>query len=115
MKTGKPEFAHQAKPCKMAHLKRLYRLGTLMSELVNEDILLWEKKDNQENGDAQEYVTAKDSYNELFPFAKPCQNGLGRGTLKYCGILGMRFFMIRRNIIFIRTITVSIWEGGRMK
>ena len=67
VKTGKPEFAHKVKPCKMAHLKRLNRLGTLMSELVNEDIPLWEKKDNEESGDVQEYVTAKDSYNELFP------------------------------------------------
>lgn len=48
-------------------MKRLHRLGILMSELVNEDIPLWEKKDNQEDGDSQEYVTAKDSYHELFP------------------------------------------------
>ena len=67
VKTGKPEFAHKVKPCKMAHLKRLNRLGTLMSELVNEDSPVWEKKDNEESGDVQEYVTAKDSYNELFP------------------------------------------------
>lgn len=32
------------------------RMGILMSELVNEDIPLWEKKDNQEDGDFQEYV-----------------------------------------------------------
>lgn len=67
VKTGVPEFNEGTKPCKKTHLKRLHRLGVLMSELVNEDIPLWEKKDNQENGDVQEYVTSKDSYNELFP------------------------------------------------
>ncbi len=67
VKTGVPKFNEGTKPCKKAHLKRLHRLGVLMSKLVNEDIPLWEKKDNQENGDVQEYVTSKDSYNELFP------------------------------------------------
>ena len=38
-----------------------------MSELYNEDIPLWEKKDNEEEGDVRDYVTSKDSYNELFP------------------------------------------------
>lgn len=51
----------------MAHLRRLNRLGTLMRELVNEDIPLWEKKDNEAYGEIREYVTAKDSYNEMFP------------------------------------------------
>lgn len=54
VKTGVPEFNEGTKPCKKTHLKRLHRLGVLMSELVNEDIPLWEKKDNQENGDVQE-------------------------------------------------------------
>lgn len=67
VKTGIPEFNEKVKPCKKAHLKRLNRLGRLMSELVNEDIPLWEKKENQENGDYEEYVTSKASYNELFP------------------------------------------------
>lgn len=51
VKTGVPEFNEKAKSCKKAHLKRLHRLGILMSELVNEDIPLWEKKDNQEDDD----------------------------------------------------------------
>ncbi len=74
----------KGKPCKMAHLKRLNRLGTLMSGLSNEDIPLWEKKDNEESGDVQEYVTAKDSYKELFP-------GLSERTRQ-------RDFQVLRNI-----------------
>ena len=84
VKTGKPEFNDKGKPCKMAHLKRLNRLGTLMSGLSNEDIPLWEKKDNEESGDVQEYVTAKDSYKELFP-------GLSERTRQ-------RDFQVLRNI-----------------
>lgn len=38
-----------------------------MSELANEDIPLWMKKDNQADGCVKEYVTAKDCYQELFP------------------------------------------------
>ena len=51
----------------MAHLKRLNRLGKLMSGLENDDIPLWEKKDNEEDGEVREYFTAKDSYNRMFP------------------------------------------------
>lgn len=65
--TGIPKLNEKAAPCKMAHLKRLNRLGRLMSQLVNEDIPLWEKKDNEEEGEIREYVTAKDSYNQMFP------------------------------------------------
>ena len=67
VKTGKPEFNDKGKPCKMAHLKRLNRLGKLMSGLENDDIPLWEKKDNEEDGEVREYFTAKDSYNQMFP------------------------------------------------
>ena len=66
-KTGRPEWNDKVKPCKMVHLKRLNRLGILMSELVNEDIPSWEKKDFQGSGDVREYITARDSYRELFP------------------------------------------------
>ena len=38
VKTGVPEFNEGTKPCKKTHLKRLHRLGVLMSKLVNEDI-----------------------------------------------------------------------------
>ena len=62
-----PEFNSETKPRRQAHLKRLNRLGTLMEMLVNEDIPLWEKKENEEEGDFREYQTSKDSYNELFP------------------------------------------------
>lgn len=65
--TGIPELNEKAAPCKKAHLKRLNRLGRLMSGLENEDIPLWEKKDNEEDGDVREYFTAKDSYNQMFP------------------------------------------------
>lgn len=65
--TGIPELNEKAAPCKKAHLKRLNRLGKLMSGLENEDIPLWEKKDNEEDGDVREYFTAKDSYNQMFP------------------------------------------------
>ncbi|MEY8336974.1 hypothetical protein AALB16_02950 [Lachnospiraceae bacterium 62-35] len=67
VKTGIPEFNEKTAPCKKAHLKRLNRLGRLMSELENEDIPLWEKRDNQGDGDFREYLTSKDSYNQLFP------------------------------------------------
>lgn len=67
VKTEIPEFKEDAPPRRKAHLKRLNRLGRLLSELANEDVPLWQKKDNQEDDDSQEYVTAKDSYNELFP------------------------------------------------
>ena len=43
---------------------RLNRLGRLMSELENEDI---PQEDKREKGEDQEYFTAKDSYNQLFP------------------------------------------------
>lgn len=39
----------------------------LMRELYNEDIPLYEKKDNEAEGEIQEYVTSKDCYNKLFP------------------------------------------------
>ena len=41
--------------------ERRKRIGRLMSELYNEDIPLWEKKDNEEEGNVQEYVTSKNS------------------------------------------------------
>ncbi len=63
----RPDFNQETEPRRMAHLKRLNRLGTLMRELYNEDIPLWEKKTNEEDGDFQEYTTSKESYNELFP------------------------------------------------
>lgn len=36
--TGIPKLNEKAAPCKMAHLKRLNRLGKLMSGLENDDI-----------------------------------------------------------------------------
>lgn len=67
IKTGVPAFDQKAAPRRRAHLVRLNRLGRLMSELENEDVPWEEKKENQENGEEQEYFTAKDSYNQLFP------------------------------------------------
>ncbi|MCI9592027.1 MAG: hypothetical protein HFG42_16080 [Lachnospiraceae bacterium] len=67
VKTGIPEFKEDVPPRRKAHLRRLNRLGRLMSELANEDIPLWMKKDNQTDGCVKEYVTAKDCYQELFP------------------------------------------------
>lgn len=63
----KPKISQEKSPCKTAYLKKLNRLGTLMRELYNEDIPLWEKKSNEEDGDYQEYPTSKDCYNQLFP------------------------------------------------
>lgn len=62
-----PGFNEKTGPRRKAHLKRLHRIGRLMRELYNEDIPLYEKKDNEAEGEVQEYVTSKDSYNELFP------------------------------------------------
>jgi len=63
----RPEFNEETEPRRKAHLKRLNRIGRLMIELYNEDIPLWEKKDNEEDGDVRDYVSSKDSYHELFP------------------------------------------------
>ncbi len=63
----RPKFNEDTEPRRKAHLKRLNRIGRLMSELYNEDIPLWEKKDNEEDGDVRDYVSSKDSYHELFP------------------------------------------------
>lgn len=62
-----PGFNEKTGTCRKAHLKRLHRIGRLMSELYNEDIPLYEKKDNEAEGEVREYVTSKDSYNKLFP------------------------------------------------
>lgn len=67
IKTGVPAFTKEAPPRRRAHLVRLNRLGRLMAELENEDIPKEDKKENQKNGEEQEYFTAKDSYNQLFP------------------------------------------------
>ncbi len=67
IKTGVPAFTQKAAPRRRAYLVRLNRLGRLMSELENEDVSWEEKKENRENGEEQEYFTAKDSYNQLFP------------------------------------------------
>lgn len=67
VKTEVPEFKKDATPKRKIYLKKLNRLGRLMSELTNEDLPLWQKKDNQEEGNFQEFFTAKDSYNEMFP------------------------------------------------
>lgn len=67
IKTGVPAFEQKANPRRKAYLVRLNRLGRLMSELENEDVPWEEKKENRENGEDQEYFTAKDSYNQLFP------------------------------------------------
>lgn len=67
VKTGIPKLKKDAAPRRNIYLKKLNRLGRLMSELTNEDLPLWKKKDNQAENGFQEYVTAKDSYNEMFP------------------------------------------------
>lgn len=66
VKTGIPKFNENVPPRRKAHLRRLNRLGRLLSELKNEDIPLWMKKDNQADGCMEQYVTAKDCYQELF-------------------------------------------------
>lgn len=67
IKTGVPAFDQTAAPRRKAHLVQLNRIGRLMSELENEDIPQEDKKEKRENGEEQEYFTAKDSYNQLFP------------------------------------------------
>lgn len=105
VKTGKPELAHKVKPCKMAHLKRLNRLGTLMSELVNEDIPLWEKRTTRKAAMSRSMLLLRILTMNCFPV---CRNGQGRETLRCCAGLVTKFFMIRRNIVFVMTITVSL-------
>lgn len=65
IKRDTPEFNESAAGRRRQYLKRLYRLGTLMLELENEDVPHWEKDDEDEEG--KKYFTAKDSYYELFP------------------------------------------------
>ena len=67
IKKDTPPFHEQAVGRRRQYLKYLYRLGTLMTELENEDIAAWEKELDKENGEEKEYFTAKDSYYELFP------------------------------------------------
>lgn len=67
VKTKIPDFEEDAPPRRKAYLKQLNRLGRLLSELVNEDVPLEKKKEDQEEGGPQSYVTAKDCYNALFP------------------------------------------------
>lgn len=64
---GAPKFHEEILGKQREHLKKLYRLGTLMKELYNDDPPLWEKQMNKEFGEQKEYFTAKDSYYELFP------------------------------------------------
>ncbi|MCI8295128.1 MAG: hypothetical protein HFG22_04465 [Lachnospiraceae bacterium] len=58
VKTGIPDFEEDVPPKRKMYLKKLDRLGRLLSELVNED---------QEEGDPQGCVTAKVCYDTLFP------------------------------------------------
>ena len=67
VKKDTPRFHEHAAGKRRQSLKRLYRLGTLMTELENEEIADWEKVLENEDGEAKEYFTAKDSYYELFP------------------------------------------------
>lgn len=67
IKKDTPRFNENAVGKRRQSLKRLYRLGTLMTELENDDAASWEKEFDKEDGDGKEYFTAKDSYYELFP------------------------------------------------
>ena len=58
VKMGIPGFKEDAPPKRKTYLKKLNRLGRLLSELVNEDVSLDEKKENQAEGNLQEYFTA---------------------------------------------------------
>lgn len=67
IKKDTPKFNEDVSGKRRQCLKRLHRLGTLMTELENEDVASWEKEMDRENGDEKEYFTAKDSYYKLFP------------------------------------------------
>ena len=67
-------------------LKRLYRLGTLMTELENEDVAAWEKEMDREDGEEKKYFTAKDSYYELFPDSTERTRQLDFKTLRRIGL-----------------------------
>lgn len=67
IKKDTPKFNEDVTGKRRQSLKRLHRLGTLMTELENEDVASWEKEMDRENGEEKEYFTAKDSYYELFP------------------------------------------------
>lgn len=64
---GTPEFKEDATGRKREHLKRLNRLGRLMTKMKNEDIPLWEKNFNEKLGIAAKRLTSKDSYYEICP------------------------------------------------
>ena len=52
VKKDTPRFHEHAAGKRRQSLKRLYRLGTLMTELENEDIADWEKELENEDGEA---------------------------------------------------------------
>lgn len=65
---GTPEFKEDATGRRRAHLKRLNRLGRLMTEMENEDIPLWRKILQEKGlGIARRRHTSKDSYYEICP------------------------------------------------
>lgn len=65
---GTPEFKEDATGRRRQHLNRLNRLGTLMTEMENEDVPLWEKNwDEKTYGISKKRFTSKVSYYEIFP------------------------------------------------
>lgn len=66
-KNDVPERSREGTKRRLAHLEKLSRLGTLMRELTNEDIPIWEKKEQEMDGTCPECLTARDSYRQLFP------------------------------------------------
>ena len=106
----RPKFNEDTEPRRKAHLKRLNRLGRLMSGLENADIPLWEKKDNAADGDVREYFTARIPTTGCFP---ACRSGRGRGTLKSFAGLGIRSPMITGTAASSRRN--SIWAGWKRR
>ena len=67
VKKDTPRFHEHAAGKRRQSLKRLYRLGTLMTELENEDIADWEKELENEDGEAKSILPRRIPIMNYFP------------------------------------------------
>ena len=104
----RPKFNEDTEPRRKAHLKRLNRIGRLMSELYNEDIP--RKKTTKRMEMSGIMCRPKIPIMNCF---RACRSGRDRGILKSFAGLVIRFFMITGSIASVRGN--SIWAGRKRR